>query len=101
MTNEELYNLLQTTRLDVAYHHFEDKKTPPFLIYENDVPETFKADDIVYSKTDKFIVYLITDKKDIEQEQQLEKLFDDNHIPYEKDEDYIETEKIYQIMYSI
>lgn len=101
MSNEEVYNLLKKLNLPVAYNHFKDKVTPPFIIYDETSPNTFKADDLVYSQTNTYTIYLITDKKDYKLEKKVESLLNENHIPYEKDFDFIDTEQIFQTEYNI
>lgn len=101
MSNKEIYNLLKNMNLEVAYDHFNNKIEPPFIIYVDDDPDTFKADDKVYKKINNYSVYLVTSKKDVLLEEQLEELFDNNHIPYDKTQSFIDDERIYQIEYTI
>lgn len=102
MNEEELYTLLGTLNIPYAYDHFPDDDTiPPFILYRNDDTDTFKADDKVLKKFNNYIVDLVTIKKDVDLEEQLETIFNDNYIPFDKFEDYIESEKIYQIRYLI
>lgn len=100
MSEEELFTLLKTTNLEVAYDHFETPNiVPPFILYRSPDAETFKADDKTYYKENNYIVDLITDKKDITTEATLEALFDSNYIAYDKEETFIESERIYQVRY--
>lgn len=111
MSELELKALLETitigqTPIPVAYDHFEQfpttpKVVPPFILYRNTNTTTFKADDKVFFQENSYIVDLITEIKDVVVEQQLETLFNDNHLPYDKEEDYISDERIYQIRYFI
>jgi len=107
MEVSKLYELLLTVNLPVAYNHFiEDSNNksvnPPFILYDMIKPDNFFADDNNYFMGNHFIVYLVTEKKDLKLESKLETLFFDNNIPFEKgDGDYIENERIYQIDYSI
>jgi len=103
MSEKELYELLQELDISVGYDHFvaEDNITPPFILYRNDTATNFKADDKTYFKQHEYIIDLITDTKDTTKEGSLEDLLDGNNIPYDKEEDYIESEKIYQIRYFI
>jgi hypothetical protein len=103
MNEKELYKLLQELNIPVGYDHFvaEDNITPPFILYRNDTADNFKADDKTYFKQHEYIIDLVTDKKDTVKERLLEDLLDTNNIPYDKEEDYIESEKIYQIRYFI
>ncbi len=102
MEETELYNLLVTLNYPVAYDHFDKPVTQrPFLLYRNDSPETFNADNKTYYKCNHYIIDLITDKKDVVVEKSLEALLNNNNLPYEKEEDFIDSEKIYQISYFI
>lgn len=107
MEASKLYELLLSLDLPVAYNHFvEDSSNklvnPPFIIYDMKKPDNFYADDKNYFVSNHYIVYLVTEKKDLNLESKLETLFFDNSIPFDKgDGDYIESERIYQIDYSI
>lgn len=105
MDEKELYELLKSLNIPVAYDHFvlseATKVEPPFILYRNMDSAQFKADDQVYFKTKQYQVELVTDYKDIDLEIMLEELFAGNHIPWDKTEVYIDAEKIYQITYSI
>lgn len=105
MTATELYNLLKTLNLPVAYDHFEQKTNakvePPFIVYREDEPFTKKAEDVTWHKSNNYIVELATDIKDVELEETLEQLFTNNDLPYDKEETYIDDERIFQIRYYI
>lgn len=101
MTQEQIYNLLDTLGLPVAYSHFKETKKPPYLIYLTEDTSNFGADNKVYYKIDNWVIELYTDKKDINLEIRLEALLDDVELYYEKYETYIDTEKMYQVRYEI
>lgn len=102
MNEKELYQLLSTLGYPVAYDHFVSPVTSrPFILYRNASVESFKADDTTYYKPPKYEINLITDTKDIIVENRLETLLVDNHLPFDKYEDFIKDEKIYQITYEI
>lgn len=110
MSVKELFDLLKTITVDsqaipVAYDHFEENVgytiVPPFILFRNNDATTIKADDKVHYQDNNFIVDLVVVKKDEALEQQLEKLFTDNYIPYDKEEAYIDNERIYQERYFI
>ena len=106
MNEQSMYTLLTSTGLQVAYDHFIETNetplpTPPFILYRADDPSNFKADDTVYLKDYKYIIDLVTEKKDVAKETQIETLLTNANIPWDKAEDYIETEKIFQIRYFI
>lgn len=103
MSEKNLYELLSTLNIPVAYDHFEEyplnKVTPPFITYTNTDPTTTKAEDVTWHSHNNYIIDLVTDKKDVQLEAQLESLFFDNEMPYDKEENYIDDERIYQIRY--
>lgn len=105
MDEKELYELLNSLHIPLAYDHFvlsdAPKVEPPFILYRNAESAQFKADDQVYFKTKQYMLDLVTDYKDIDLEYMLEELFEENHIPWEKTEVYIDFEKIYQVTYFI
>lgn len=102
MEESQLFTLLSTLNIPVAYDHFTSKNiSVPFVLYRNNNTDTFKADDKSYFKNREYIIDLCTDKKDIVAETNLETLLDNNHLPFDKEEDFIESENIYQIRYFI
>ena len=104
MKHSEWYDLLQTLNIPVAYNHFEENEhvTPPFVAYDEISPDTFKADNKTYYRNNEYEVELVTEKKDVALEKQLEGLFDSNSIPYDKgDTIWDNDEKIYHIIYII
>lgn len=104
MTHKEIYDLLKTLNIPVAYNHFNSNKTiqPPFIVYREVAPETFKADGITYYRPFNFEIELITDKKDIALEKTIEELLTNNNIPYDIDSEvWDEDEKIYHNFYNI
>lgn len=102
MEENDMFILLTSLEIDVAYDHFDnDDEQPPFILYRNTDPDLFGADDKIYYKSNSYIIDYIDIKKNVTNEKKIEKLFDDNNICYEKTEDFIDSEKIYQIRYFI
>lgn len=103
MTVKEIYDMLLTLNIPVAYDHFitEDNVTPPFITYRNTENNYLKADNINYHKSPYYIIDLVTEIKDTVKEDLIENLLNENELPYDKMEDYIGSEKIYQIRYFI
>lgn len=107
MTEKQMYDLLKTvsTTVPVAYDHFEqfpDKKVSlPFIIYRNDDPTTVKAEDVTWYKHNNYIVDLCTEKKDTFLETSIETIFTNNSIPFDKEENYIDEERMFQIRYFV
>ena len=101
MTQNELYNLLKSTGLPVAYHHFEEPPSLPYIIYLFTYSSNFAADSKIYHKTNNYQVELYSNKKDLTSEKLIEDAFDNNDIYYDKSETYIESEEMYQVIYEI
>lgn len=104
MKHKEIYDLLKTLGIPVAYDHFDSNKKvqPPFIVYREQAPDTFKADGIVYYRPYEFEIELITEKKDVSLEGQVETLLTNNKIPYDiESEVWDEDERIYHSFYNI
>lgn len=104
MKHKDIYDLLKTLNIPVAYNHFDSNKTinPPFVVYREVATETFKADGITYYRPYNFEIELITEKKDVVLEKTIEELLTNNNIPYDIDSEvWDEDEKIYHNFYNI
>ena len=104
MKHKDIFNMLKTLNIPVAYDHFNDNKTinPPFVVYREISPDTFDADGITYYRPYNFEIELITDKKDVALETNLETLLTNNNLPYDIDSEvWDEEEKIYHNFYNI
>ena len=85
----------------LAMYSFAEGENPtlPFLVYDIEY-ENFSADGKVYNTNINIRLYLVTDKVNFFAEKQIENIL--NRIGYfEKEQDYIKEEKIYQTTYTI
>ncbi len=96
---EEGKKLLEATGLPVAYHQFGEEKDLPFLVYYIPDSNIIAADDGVYQKVSVLRVELYTEKKDIAMEALVELVL--SNFYYTKSETYIESEKMYEIIYEM
>ena len=104
MKHKQIFDMLKTLNIPVAYDHFDSNKTikPPFIAYREVAPETFKADGVTYFRPYEFEIELVTDKKDVSLQEQVETLLTNNNIPYDMyNEVWDEDEKIYHNYYEI
>lgn len=101
MDETALKELLEQTGLPIAYSHYASPPPPPYLIYFLDRSENFGADDKVYRKISDYVIELYNTKKDPASEAQIESLFDDNDVYWEKTESWIESEKLFLVAYYI
>ena len=104
MTHKQIYDLLKTLNIPVAYDHFDSNKKviPPFVVYREVAPDTFKADCITYYRPYEFEIELVTEKKDVTLQNSIETLLTNNNIPYDLDDEiWDDEEKIYHNFYEI
>lgn len=104
MKHKQVYDMLKTLNIPVAYDHFDSNKqiNPPFIVYRELAPETFKADGITYYRPYEFEIELVTEIKDVSLEGQVETLLTENNIPYDIDNElWDDDEKIYHNFYEI
>lgn len=99
---EELLQILNETQIPFAYHHFAEGESPepPFICYLLPGSNNFSADGKVYYKINEVHIELYTDLKDLAMEQQLEDVLDEHGIFYNKSETWIESEKLYEVLYT-
>ena len=98
---EELLEILRETGIPFAYDHFAEGESPepPFVCYLLPGSDNFAADGRVYHKINTVNIGLYTDIKDLAAEQKLEDVLDDFGIFYEKSETWIDSEKLYEVLY--
>jgi hypothetical protein len=101
MTEQELYTLLKTLKLPVAYDHFVDMDELPGIVYREATDNVFYADDVAFYLQNQYEVVLITKYKDVDLETELETLFTNNDIAFEKQEYFNDAERVYFIEYDI
>lgn len=98
----DLYEILTELNIEIAYHHFSKPVVPPFIAYYRIESKNFVADDKVYEKISRYRIEIYTKKKDITTEVLLEDLLDANGITYDVvSENFIESEKMYQVVYEV
>ena len=102
MTIEELAAMLQSTGIPFAYDHFAEGESPspPFICYLLPGSDNFAADGQVYYRINQVRIELYTDSKDMVVESKVEKALDDAGIFYNKSEVWIESEKLYEVLFS-
>lgn len=99
---EQIVKMLDEIGLPFAYDHFAEGESPdpPFICYLSPNSNNFAADGKVYCKINEIHIELYTDCKDLSAEQRIEAVLDQHGIFYEKSETWIESEKLYEVLYS-
>lgn len=102
MTIEELAAMLQKTGIPFAYDHFAEGESPepPFICYLLPGSNNFAADGKVYFRINQVRIELYTDSKDLSVERKVETVLDEAGIFYNKSEVWIQSEKLYEVLYS-
>ena len=103
MTAKEAAAMVAETGLPTAYHHFAEGQAPepPFVVYLFPGTDNFAADGQVYFKVNELDVELYTDKKSPALEDRLEGILDAHGLFYQKSESWIESEKMYEVLYEM
>lgn len=98
---KKLVSLLDEISIPYAYHHFAQGKSPkpPFICYLFPRSENFSADGRVYLPKNMVSLELYSDKKSVQFERKIEAVLDRWGIFYNKSELYIDSEKLYEVLY--
>ena len=92
----KLYEKLKTLGYDVAYHHFDEEPTLPFIAYYEDGREYLYADDSNYHENKQMTIEVYTNTHDEEIISKVKSLLDENGISFSlRAFIYIEDEKMY------
>lgn len=96
---DELVLMVSQIGLPFAYGHFAEGESP-FLCYLLPGSRNFAADGRVYYKISEVRLEIYTDRKDPEMELRVEDVLDGYDIFYNKSEVWIESERLYEVLYS-
>lgn len=103
MTYDQIMEIAEETNLPYSYDHFAEGESPdpPFLIFMLPNESHFHADGRTYYVTTDLVFELYTDIKDPVLEKRIESILQGHEINYEKSETWIETEKMYEVIYEM
>lgn len=99
---DEVQKILEGFGVPFAYDHFAEGEVvdPPFICYRMPDTDNFSADGIVYLNICYVNIELYTDRKDPDLERKLENLLTEAGIFFDKDETWIESEKLYETVFA-
>ena len=99
---DKLLDILKNAGFPYAYDHFAEGEAPdpPFVCYLLPGSDNFSADGKVYYRISEVRAKLYTDFKDLASEQKIEDALDAAEIFYNKTETWIDSEKLYEVLYS-
>lgn len=103
MTLQEIHDGLENLGFPLSYSHFAEGEVPecPFVVYRVTGSGNFSADGTVYLTRNEIDIVLYTDKKDLGSEKKIESWLRKAGFFYNKTEEFIETEKYYEITYEM
>lgn len=103
MTHQEIMDMLAEMDIPFAYDHFAEGESPapPFMVFLYPKADNFSADGIPYFKINQLDIEVYTDLKDIELETRVEAVLESHGIFYGKSEVWIESEKLYEVLYEM
>lgn len=98
----ELVAMISEMDIPFAYDHFAEGESPepPFLCYLLPGSDNFAADGKVYHKISQVHIELYTDSKDPAVEEKVTAVLDSHGIFYDQTETWIESEKLYEVLFS-
>lgn len=103
MRPQDVRDIIAGTGLPVAYRVWEEGSAPalPYCVYYAGAADNFAADGVVYHTAQQYTVELYTVDKDPEVEAKIEAALTAAGIFWLKDETYIPTERMNEIIYEI
>lgn len=103
MTQEHVAAMVEEMGLPYAYDHFAEGHSPepPFLVFLFPESRNFAADGVAYYKKNKLHLELYTEYKLVELEGQIEAVLERHGIFYGKSEVWIESERLYEVLYGM
>ena len=103
MTHDEVVAFVEAVGLPWAYDHFAEGESPdpPFLVTLYPSADNFAADGIVYFSSNVLHLELYTDKKDVDVEAKVEAALTGQGLYYDKSEVWIESERLYEVLYEM
>lgn len=101
MTYKEIATMISAMGVPFAYYQFSAKtaQAPPFICFFYSENADLIADNINYSKIERLHIELYTDAKDFAMEAVVEGILRNYELPYSKTETYIDSEKLYEVVY--
>lgn len=100
---DNLQAILESTNLPCTYRQWKPKKPPalPYIVYLFTDSDNFAADNVVYHAAGNYDIELYSTAKDPASEALIEAALTANDIYFDKSETYIQSEEMYQGVYSI
>lgn len=101
MTYKQVNTVMASIGIDYAYDHFTDDTGHelPFLCFLYGSSNDLEADNINYQKIRSLDIELYTENKDFSLEETVESVLNANGFVYTREETFIESERMYEVIY--
>lgn len=99
MNDQQIDEMLKELNIPCSYHHFDKEVTPPFLIYVDEPPTYIRADGVIFGTIRNVTFELYADFKENSLIQKVEMMFAKHNIRYQKQEDWIEKEELFEFAF--
>lgn len=102
MTRKEIAEMIETIGVKYAYYQFPEgtNVAPPFICFYYTGSNDVLADNTNYQRIDTLIIELYTDTKDFTLESSVEAVLNLNGLVFNKAEQYIDTEQLFEQIYT-
>ena len=102
MTFKQVAKMIKDIGLPFSYYQFNNDTAvaPPFICYFYTGDNDLLADNSNYQKIENLVIELYTDEKDFANEALIETALNDAGLVYSREESYLDSEKLYMVIYS-
>jgi hypothetical protein len=103
MTYKQIASMVSSIGLPYAYYQFPEgtAQAPPFVVFFYADTDDVFADDTNYQRIATLNIELYTSEKDFATESTVEQILTNNNLTYYKEENYIDSEQMWQIAYEM
>ncbi|MCD8098607.1 MAG: hypothetical protein LUE31_11430 [Lachnospiraceae bacterium] len=103
MSHDDVLAMLEEAGVPYAYDHFAEGESPepPFICFRYPRADNFGADNTVYARSNELDIEVYTDYKDPVLKESIEEILTDAELYYKKSEVWIESEKLYEVLYTV
>lgn len=103
MTYKQIASMVSSIGLPYTYYQFPEgtAQAPPFVVFFYADTDDVFADDTNYQRIATLNIELYTSEKDFSTESTVEQILTNNNLTYYKEENYIDSEQMWQIAYEM
>lgn len=103
MTFSEVKDMIESIGLPFSYYQFNDDTAvaPPFICFFYGGSEDLYADDSNYQKIERLYIELYADQKNFALESSVETVLNAHGMAWGRDEEWIESERLYEVVYTM